>query len=116
MVQQIRRRKRITIGADKAYDDLKFVRQMRDQGVTPHVAQYTGQRSSAIDRRTTRHVGYEKSRTRRKRIEQIFGWIKTVGGLRKTRHRGRALVDSVFTFACAAYNLVRIANLTRQPA
>ena len=116
MVQQIRRRKRITMGADKAYDDPKFVSQMRVLGVTPHVAQYTGQRSSAIDRRTTRHVGYQKSRERRKRIEQIFGWIKTVGGLRKTRHRGRVLVDSVFTFACAAYNLVRIANLTRQPA
>jgi len=115
MVQQIRRRKRISLGADKAYDDPNFVNQMRVLGVTPHVAQYTGQRSSAIDRRTTRHAGYEKSRNRRKRIEQIFGWIKTVAGLRKTRHRGRILVNSIFTFACAAYNLLRIANLTRQP-
>jgi transposase len=116
MVQQIRRRKRISLGADKAYDDPTFVSQMRVLGVTPHVAQYTGQRSSAIDRRTTRHAGYQKSRNRRKRIEQIFGWIKTVAGLRKTRHRGRILVNSIFTFACAAYNLLRIANLTRQPA
>jgi transposase len=111
MIEQIRRRRRITLGADKAYDDPKFVAEMRQRGVTAHVAQYTGQRSSAIDRRTTRHVGYEKSRDRRKRIEQIFGWIKTVGGLRKTRHRGRAMVNSVFTFTCAVYNLVRIAKL-----
>jgi transposase len=116
MVQQIKRRKRITLGADNAYDEARFVGQMRALGITPHVAQYTGQRSSAIDRRTTRHVGYEKSRDRRKRIEQIFGWIKTVAGLRKTRHRGRALVESVFTFACAAYNLLRIANLSLQRA
>jgi hypothetical protein len=111
MIGQIRRRRRITLGADKAYDDPEFVSQIRERGVTAHVAQYTGQRSSAIDRRTTRHPGYEKSRDRRKRIEQIFGWIKTVGGLRKTRHRGRALVNSVFTFTCAVYNLVRIAKL-----
>jgi transposase len=116
MLQQIRRRKCITIGADKAYDDPKFVSQIRALGVTPHVAQYTGQRSSAIDGRTTRHAGYEKSRDRRKRIEQIFGWLKTVGGLRQTRHRGRRLVESVFTFACAVYNLLRIANLSMQPA
>jgi len=116
MMKQIRRQKRITLGADKAYDDAHFVDQMRTLGVTPHVAQYTGQRSSAIDRRTTRHAGYEKSRTRRKRIEQIFGWLKTVGGLRKTRHRGRLLVESVFTFACAVYNLVRIANLSPKSA
>jgi IS5 family transposase len=116
MLQQIRRRKRITLGADKAYDDRKFIDHLRASDVTPHVAQYTGRRSSAIDRRTTRHAGYEKSRERRKRIEQIFGWLKTVGGLRKTRHRGRALVESVFTFACAVYNLIRIAKLSPQPA
>jgi len=115
MMQQIRRRKRITLGADKAYDDANFVRQMRSLGATAHVAQYTGQRSSAIDGRTTRHTGYHRSRDCRKRIEQIFGWLKTVAGLRKTRHRGRLLVESVFTFACAAYNLLRIANLNRQP-
>ena len=116
MLQHIRRRKRITLGADKAYDDANFVRQMRALGATPHVAQYTGQRSSAIDGRTTRHPGYSQSRDCRKRIEQIFGWIKTVAGLRKTRHRGRVLVESVFTFACAAYNLLRIANLSHPPA
>jgi transposase len=112
MLHRIRRRQQITVGADKAYDEAKFVKQMRQMQVTPHVAQYGGQRSSAIDGRTTRHSGYDKSRERRKRIEQFFGWVKTVGGLRQTRHRGRALVESIFTFACAAYNLVRIANLT----
>jgi hypothetical protein len=112
MVQQIRRRKRITLGADKAYDHRKFVDHLPAQGITPHMAQYTGRRSSAINRRTTRHAGYEKSRERRKRIEQVFGWLKTVGGLRKTRHRGRALVESVFTFACVVYKLVRIAKLS----
>ena len=116
MLQRIRRRKHITLGADKAYDDRKFVDRLRALGVTPHVAQNTGRRSSAIDHRTTRHAGYEQSRERRKRIEQIFGWLKTVGGLRKTRHRGRALVESVFTFACAVYNLIRIAKLSPQPA
>jgi transposase len=100
---------RITAAGARA--EREVVAEMRQRGVTAHVAQYTGQRSSAIDRRTTRHVGYEKSRDRRKRIEQIFGWLKTVGGLRKTRHRGRAMVNAVFTFTCAAYNLVRIAKL-----
>jgi transposase len=114
MLQRIRRRRQITVGADKAYDEAKFVSQMRHLHVTPHVAQYGGQRSSAIDGRTTRHSGYDQSRERRKRIEQFFGWMKTVGGLRQTRHRGRALVESIFTFACAAYNLVRIANLALQ--
>ena len=82
-------------------------------GVTPHIAQVT-HRTSAIDGRTTRHAGYGVSQRRRKRIEQTFGWGKTVGLLRKLRHRGRETVDWVFTFAMAAYNLVRMGTLIRQ--
>jgi hypothetical protein len=80
--------------------------------VTPHVAQNEHQhRSSAIDARTTRHQGYAVSQRKRKRVEEIFGWIKTVAGLRKTKHRGRKRVGWMFTFAAAAYNLVRLRNL-----
>jgi transposase len=102
---------RITLGADKAYDTADFVAEMRRLGVTPHVSQNTNGRRSAIDRRTTRHPGYAISVRVRKRIEEVFGWIKTVGGLRKTRHRGTALVGWMFTLATAAYNVVRIPKL-----
>ena len=81
---------RITVGADKGYDTRDFVEALRLLQVTPHVAQNTSHRSSAIDARTTRHAGYEVSQWTRKRVEEIFGWLKTVGLLRKTRHRGRA--------------------------
>ena len=80
-------------------------------GVTPHVTQNTKGRRSAIDGRTTRHPGYAVSLRGRKRIEEVFGWIKTAGGLRKTRHRGTALVGWMFTLTAAAYNLVRIPKL-----
>ena len=99
---------RVTLGADKGYDQKEFVRGLREHQVTPHVARKV---HSAIDRRTTRHPGYALSQTKRKRVEEIFGWLKTIGGLRKTRHRGAARVGWVFTFAAAAYNLVRIRNL-----
>jgi hypothetical protein len=79
--------------------------------VTPHVAQNDTHRRSAIDQRTTRHPGYQISQQKRKRVEEIFGWLKTVGGLRKLRHRGLERVDWMFTFAVAAYNPVRIRNL-----
>ena len=82
--------------------------------VTPHVAQNTTNRSSTIDQRTTRHLGYLASQRRRKRIEEIFGWLKTVGLLRKTRHRGVARVGWMFTFGLAVYNLVRMRNLAVQ--
>ena len=85
--------------------------EMRRLGVTPHVSQNDKGRRSAIDRRTTRHHGYAVSLRVRKRIEEVFGWIKTVGGLRKTRHRGTALVGWMFTLAAAAYNVVRIPKL-----
>ena len=104
----------VTLGADKGYDTQDFVAAVRLLGVTPHVAQNTTYRRSAIDGRTTRHVGYAASQRRRKRVEEIFGWLKTVGLLRKARHRGTRRVDWMFTFALAAYNLVRIRNLTAQ--
>jgi len=102
---------RITLGGDKAYDTQDFVAEMRRLGVTPHVSQNSKGRRSAIDGRTTRHAGYAISVRIRKRIEEVFGWIKTVGGLRKTRHRGTARVGWMFTFVAAAYNLVRIPKL-----
>jgi hypothetical protein len=85
---------------------------MRELGVAPHVAQNTSNRSSAIDGRTTRHPGYAISQVIRKTVEHPFGWLKTVGNMRKTRHRGTRLVDWVFALEMAAYNLVRIRNLT----
>ena len=102
----------VTVGADKAYDTQDFVQHLRDLHITPHVAQNTSNRSSAIDRRTTRHAGYVLSQRKRKRVEEIFGWIKTVGLMHKTRHRGLARVGWMFTFTAAAYNLVRIRNLS----
>lgn len=103
----------VTVGADKNYDTKDFVAETRNLKATPHVAQNIhARRSSAIDGRTTRHAGYAISQVKRKRIEEIFGWMKTVGGMRKLRHRGLHLVGWMFTFAAAAYNLVRIRNLT----
>jgi transposase len=100
-----------TLGADKGYDAADFVEELRTMNVRPHVAQNTSGRRSAIDRRTTRHWGYEASQRIRKRIEEAFGWMKTVAGLRKTRFKGRPKVDWAFTFAAAAYNLVRAPKL-----
>ena len=99
---------RTTVGADKAYDTKDFVKECRRLRVTPHVAQ---KQDSAIDGRTTRHEGYNVSQRKRKRIEEVFGWIKTVASLRKLHHRGGRRVQWVFTFATAAYNLVRMRNL-----
>jgi transposase len=107
---------RITLGADKAYDVTDFVESLREMEVTPHVAQNDTNRSSAIDARTTRHPGYDVSQRVRKRVEEIFGWLKTVGLLRKVKHRGQPQVDSVFRFGLAVYNLVRIRNLTTEVA
>jgi transposase len=101
----------ITLGADKGYDAADFVEELRTLNVRPHVAQNTSGRRSTIDRRTTRHWGYEASQRIRKRIEEAFGWMKTVAGLRKTRFRGLGRVDWAFTFAAAAYNLVRAPKL-----
>ena len=101
----------ITLGADKAYDAEDFVNELRSMTVTPHVAQNTSGRSSAIDARTTRHGGYAVSQRVRKRIEEAFGWIKTVARQEKTKFRGRGRVGWAFTFAAAAYNLVRLPKL-----
>lgn len=110
------RRRRVTLGADKAYDTTESVQVLRAQRVTPHVAQNTTRRESAIDGRTTRHPGYEVSQRKRKRIEEIFGWLKTVALMRKTRHRGVRRVGWMFTFATAVYNLVRMRNLAEATA
>jgi transposase len=91
--------------------DHNFVAEARNLNATPHVSQNNKHRSSAIDGRTTRHPGYAISQVKRKRVEEIFGWMKTIGGMRKLRHRGLELVGWMFTFAAAAYNLVRIRNL-----
>jgi len=106
----------VTLGADKAYDTADFVMECREHAVTPHVAQNTQGRRSAIDCRTTRHPGYVLSQRIRKRIEEAFGWAKTVAGLRKMRHRGLLRVGWQFTLAMAAYNLVRLPKLLAQPA
>jgi len=109
---------RLTVAADKAYDTRDFVKNLRDMHVTPHVAQYpaTRQRRSAIDGRTIRHPGYTISQQKRKLVEQSFGWMKTVGGLRQLRHRGGPLVTWIFTFTAAAYNIVRMRRLLAVPA
>ena len=101
----------VTLGADRGYDAADFVEELRGINVRPHVAQNTSGRRSAIDKRTTRHRGYAKSQRIRKRIEEAFGWIKGVGGLRQTKLRGLAKVDWAFTFAAAAYDLVRLPKL-----
>jgi transposase len=103
--------RRRTVGADKLYDTREFVTSCRAMGVTPHVAQNVSGRRSAIDGRTTRHAGYAVSQRKRKQVEEGFGWGKTVGLLHKLRHRGVELVDWVFAFTSAAYNLVRLRKL-----
>ncbi len=116
MLEQIPGDRRVTAAGDKGFDTKDFVGECRHRQVTPHVAQnHQRPGGSAIDQRTTRHAGYEISQRKRKRIEECFGWLKTVALLRKVRHRGLDKVDWVFTFACAAYNLVRIRNLAVQP-
>jgi transposase len=105
----------ITLGADKAYDAEDFVNELRAMKVTPHVAQNTSGRRSAIDSRTTRHAGYAVSQRIRKRIEEAFGWIKTIAGQERTKFRGRYRVGWAFTFAAAAYNLTRLTKLVAAP-
>jgi len=115
MLQTATKGKGVTVGTDTGYDTAAFVQAARAIQVTPHVTQHT-KRASMIDGRTTRHEGYQISLKKRKRIEQIFGWLKTVGGMRKLRHRGRALVQWMFTLALSAYNLVRLGTTTLQAA
>jgi transposase len=116
LLEQIPGIRRVTVGADKAYDTRDFVRECRHLNVTPHVAQNVKRSGgSAVDGRTTRHGGYEVSQRKRKRIEECFGWLKTIALMRKVRHRGIEKVGWVFTFAAAAYNLVRMRNLLARP-
>jgi transposase len=109
MVEDIPGEGQVTLGADKNYDTKDHVAQLREKNVTPHVAQK--KKHSAIDGRTTRHAGYKVSQEKRKRVEEIFGWMKTVAMLRKTRHKGLLRVGWMFAFAATAYNLVRMRNL-----
>ena len=106
----------ITLGADRGYDAADFVEELRTLNVRPHVARNTSRRRSAIDGRTTRHPGYAASQRIRKRIEEAFGWIKTVAGMRKTKLRGLDKVDWAFAFTAAAYNLVRLPKLLGEEA
>ena len=116
MLERLPGDKRVTVGADKAYDTKDFVAECRNIQVTPHVAQNVKRSGgSAIDERTTRHAGYAISQKKRKRIEESFGWLKTIALMRKVRHRGIHKVGWVFTFAAAAYNLVRMRNLLASP-
>jgi transposase len=112
MLEQLPGTNRITVGADKGYDTREFVAECRHLKVTPHVAMNTGRRGgSAIDQRTARHAGYEVSQKKRKRIEECFGWMKDIALMRKMKHRGLEKVGWLFTFAAAAYNLVRMRKL-----
>jgi len=111
------RQERITVGGDKGYDTQQCVAELRAAGATPHVAQNdTPTHPTAIDGRTSRHAGYAVSQRKRKRVEEIFGWLKTIGLMRQTKHRGVDRVGWMFTFATAVYNLVRIRNLTAAAA
>jgi len=103
--------KRVTLGGDKNYDTQEFVRELRGMNITPHVAQNTTKRRSAVDERTTRHTGYAVSQRKRKRVEQSFGWMKMIGMLKKVKLRGIDKVGWLFTFTGAAYNLCRLRNL-----
>jgi IS5 family transposase len=116
MLEQVPGNGPITVGGDKGFDTKDFVRECRHMNATPHVAENEKRPGgSAIDGRTTRHEGYRVRQRKRKRIEECFGWLKTIALLRKVRHRGLEKVDWVFAFACASYNLVRMRNLAIQP-
>ncbi len=117
IVEQNGGERRVTVGGDKGYDVREFVEDLREVQATPHVAQNEKRRGgSAIDGRTTRHAGYGVSQHKRQRVEEVFGWLKTIALLRQTRYRGRERVSWMFTFAAAVYNLVRIRNLTAAAA
>jgi IS5 family transposase len=114
MARSLRGAHQKTLGADKGYDTRDFVADLRISGITPHVAQnIQPRRSSAIDGRTVHHEGYAQSINARKRIEQVFGWIKQAAGLRQLKARGRSRVGAVFRLHVVAYNLIRITNLLR---
>jgi len=111
LIEPLAKSRRITLGADKGYDTAAFVAALRERGITPHVSQNNNRRRSAIDGRTTRHVGYRMSQALRPMIERVPAWLKNVAGQRKTKLRGKARVGWSFLFNLAAYNLVRMRNL-----
>jgi transposase len=115
LVEELPGSKPITVGADKGYDSREFVEQCRHYGVVPHIAQHKTGRRSAIDHRTTRHHSYAVSQRIRKRIEEAFGWIKTIGNFRRTRYKGRERTQLAAHLVAAAYNLIRMAKLLPQP-
>jgi transposase len=116
MIEPLAERPRpVTLGADRGYDAADFVNELRTLHVRPHVAQNTTRRS-AIDGRTTRHAGYKASQRVRKRIEEAFGWMKSIGGMRRPMLRGLPRLGFAFTFAAAAYNLVRLPSLLAEAA
>jgi transposase len=121
MLDRRKAKRRITLGADKAYDVTGFIGDLRARKVTPHIAvngtvsKLGKTRKTAMDGRTRRHAGYDVSQRIRKRIEEVFGWIKKPGGLTKAKVRGRPKVEAVFTFTVIAYNLIRIPKLLAQP-
>jgi len=111
MVEEIPPGKRVTLGGDKNYDTRELVRELRGMNITPHVAQNTTNRRSAVDERTTRHAWYEVSQRKRKRVEQSFGWMKMIGMPKKVKLRGIDKVGWLFAFTGAGYNLCRLRNL-----
>lgn len=117
-----RSRRRITLGGDKAYDVFTFVKALKARTVTPHIAidgnvrQSGVPRKTALDRRTTRHPGYGISQCIRKRIEEIFGWIKSTGGLAQLKLRGLEKANAAFLFALVAYDLIRLPKLLEAPS
>lgn len=114
MASTIKGKRRVTLGGDKGYDSVELLSKLRELNVTPHIAKNDHERrTSSIDQRTLRHEGYQVSQKKRKLVEQIFGWAKTVGCLRKVKHRGIDLVQSITLLNFAAYNLIRIKNLAK---
>ena len=111
MMERVPRARRSTLGGNKNYDTQEHVKALRELGVTPHVAQNNTNRRSAIDDRTTSHVGYDVSQRKRKAVEQVFGWGKVIGPIRKTKYRGVERVGWMHTLTQAAYNLVRMRPL-----
>lgn len=107
--------RRITVGEDKGYDVNAHIDDLRARGITPHIAQRNDKRKTLIDGRTTRHVGYRISMEKRKKIEEVFGWLKSAGGVRQLKMRGIALVQGVFDIAISAFNILRINNLVSAP-
>jgi hypothetical protein len=116
MVKELSGMHRKTVGVDKHYDQEKFCERLRRRHITPHVAQNLHARrfTSAVDSRTTRHAGYEVSQRKRKLVEEIFGWLKTISLIRRPHFRGRDKIDFAFTFALGVYNILRITNLTAE--